>query len=163
MDLRLFKDVIAVIRAEQERRASLLDGVDPDFALDHWHFIDQPFLNQLCLMLLVTLRHQVERELVGLAARAGHGSEEISVDQYRKNLNEFRNLNRQGWEQIEKTLELQSSKKYNLIQSLRHLANVYKHEPSTKPDYRLIASLELPTEVNFAPLPESDALWGRSR
>jgi hypothetical protein len=67
METGILKEVIAVIRAEQQRRASLLTDEDPNFAYDHWLFKDEPFVNELCLMLLVTLRHHVERELVRLA------------------------------------------------------------------------------------------------
>jgi len=82
METGILKEVIAVIRAEQQRRASLLTDEDPNFAYDHWLFKDEPFVNELCLMLLVTLRHHVERELVRLAARAADEGEEISGQQY---------------------------------------------------------------------------------
>jgi hypothetical protein len=70
MEMRILKDIIAVIRAEQQRRESLLTDEEPNFAYDQWLFTDAPFVAELCLMLLVTLRHQVERELARLAARA---------------------------------------------------------------------------------------------
>jgi hypothetical protein len=49
METGILKEVIAVIRAEQQRRASLLTDEDPNFAYDHWLFKDEPFVNELCL------------------------------------------------------------------------------------------------------------------
>jgi hypothetical protein len=63
MNTRILKEIISLIRIEQERRSSVLRAEDQDYANDHWLFWDEPFLNVLCLMFLVTLRHQVEREV----------------------------------------------------------------------------------------------------
>src|SRR5438874_10308351 len=90
METQMFKDMIAVIKAEQQRRGTVLNDADANFANDHWLFKDMPFINELCLMLMVALWHQVERELVRLAARAADGGREISGKQYQENVLEER-------------------------------------------------------------------------
>ena len=44
------------------------------------------------------------------------------------------------------------------MKALRLLANSYKHDPSMEPIDELLNKLNLQTGVNYAPLPESDAL-----
>lgn len=166
MDTQILKDMIALARTEQERRTSLLNAEDPSFAYDQWLFRDKPFLNELCLMFLVTLRHQVERELVGLAARAAEGGREISGQQYQEKVKQLRKTNRKGrnigwnWNEIEKRLKLEACKKYDVIEALRLLANSYKHDVPMEPAGELLTLLQLETGVNYAPLPESDSLRG---
>jgi hypothetical protein len=163
METVILKEMIGVIRAEQQRRASLLADQDPNFAYDQWVFKDEPFVNELCLMLLVTLRHQVERELVRLAARAADGGGEISGQQYQEKVKQLRKRLRERpreyWKEIEDRLKLKSfCEEYKSMEALRFLANSYKHNPSMKPDKALLKSLKLETKVNYAPLPESDSL-----
>lgn len=69
MDTRVAKHVIDVIRAERDSRLARLVAEEPELANALWHVYDEPFINELCLMLLVAIRHQVERELVLLTAR----------------------------------------------------------------------------------------------
>jgi hypothetical protein len=74
MNTHLAKSVLEAIRREQHLRVSLLNEV----AYDHWTFEDGPFVAELCLMLLVALHHQVERELLRLAARVTDDGREIA-------------------------------------------------------------------------------------
>jgi hypothetical protein len=55
-------------------------------AYDQWLFTDEPFVNEMCLMVLVALRHQVERRLVFIAARVDTGQLSISRKQYQQNV-----------------------------------------------------------------------------
>ena len=62
MNSKIARATLNVIRKERKRRlASLPD--DPLAADDLWPSADEVFVNELCLMLLVAIRHQVEREL----------------------------------------------------------------------------------------------------
>lgn len=164
MNTQILKEMVAVIRIEQERRLSKLKDEDPNIAYDQWLFTDEPFLNELCLMLLVTSRHQIERELVRLAARADEDGEEISGQQYQEKVKQLRKTNRKGknigwdWMEISKRLKLEFYEKYKFIEALRLLSNSYKHDPSMEPDEELLSLLSLETGVNYAPFPESDAL-----
>ena len=155
MDTRILKDILAVIKAEQQRRASLLVDVDPNLANDLWLFRGEPFVNELCLMLLVALNHQIEGELVRVAARATN-DREISRDQYQK---EVRKLARPGGrETINIRLKLESCTGHKSIQALRFLANSYKHHPSMEPNEKLLDWLNLEVGIPYAPLAESHAL-----
>ena len=160
METRILKEMIAVFRAEQQRRALLLTEEDPNFAYDRWLFTDGPFVNELCIMVLVTLRHQVERQLVWLAARAAEEGKEISGEQYERNVRKIREglRKREGWKKIKDRLNLESCEGSASMEALRLLVNSYKHHPSMEPDEELLKFLNLETEVNYAPLPESPAL-----
>jgi len=154
----ILKEMIAVIRAEQQRRASLLTEEDPNFAYDQWLFTDAPFVNELCLMLLVTLRHQVERELVSLGARAADEGAVISGQQYQEKVEQLRKGKGWDWKEIEDRLKLELWEGYASMKALRFLANPYKHDPSMEPNEDLLELLKLETGVSYAPLPESDSL-----
>lgn len=184
MEMGIFKDVIAVVRAEAQRREGRLANQHPDAAYDQWLFVDAPFLNELCLMLLVTLRHQIERELVMLAARmADDKKKTISLAQYRRNVQRERKLlqkdKKNGWQNMYAKLGVRSSDGTKDIvadlEALRHLANSYKHDPLGEPCAQLVALLNLPgwrelsrheprtslnrdSGVNYAALPESNLL-----
>ena len=69
-DLSEAKGYLSVIKAERRRRASLLREEDPNAAYDQWLFVDRPFVNEFCLMFLVSLFREIERRLLQLAARA---------------------------------------------------------------------------------------------
>lgn len=156
MEVDILKQMIAVIRDEERRRASLLTDQDQNFAYDQWLFTDEPFINELCLMLLVTLRHQVEREIVWLAARAADDGKEISGQQYYDNVHQLRKGKGWDWEEIR--LKLESCEGYKSMKALRLLANLYKHDLYIEPDKKLLELLQMETGVTYAPLPESDAL-----
>jgi hypothetical protein len=158
METGILKGMIAVIRTEQQRRVSLPTEEDPNFAYDRWLFTDEPFVNELCLMVLLTLRHQVERELVRLAARAAEDGKEINGEQYQKNADLLRRGRAWDWKTIEARLRLKYCKDYASMEGLRLLANSYKHDPSMEPDEGLLKLLKLETGVNYAPLPESHSL-----
>jgi hypothetical protein len=108
MDTRLAKDILHVIRTEKQRRISLLDDMDSDLSYDRWTFTDAPFIAELCLMLLVALSHEVERKLIGLAARAADGGREIDRHTYRKRVAELQHRNGLDWTEILSRLKLES-------------------------------------------------------
>lgn len=184
MKMHIFKSVTAVIRDEAQRRERRLANQHPDAAYDQWLFVDAPFLNEFCLMLLVTLRHQIERELVMLAARkADDKKQTISVAQYRENVQQELKLlegdKKTGWKNLYTKLGVRSSDgskdSVAYLEVLRHLANSYKHDPFGEPCVCLLELLNLPRRrgsprhqaptsrnrdagVNYAPLPESKLL-----
>jgi hypothetical protein len=152
--------MIGVIKAEQLRRETELDNVDPNCQYDQRQFTDLPFVNELCLMVLVTLRHQVERELVKIAAREGHQGKEISGQDYAVNVQQEREGVRKkgGWEKLAKRLKLEQCDGYPPMEVLRLLVNSHKHAPWGQPDEELLRKLNLELDVKYAPLPESTAL-----
>ncbi|HVF58654.1 MAG TPA: hypothetical protein VNJ70_02405 [Thermoanaerobaculia bacterium] len=164
MEPRVLKEIIAVIRTEQDRRESLLRDMDPEVAYDQWIFRDEPLVNEICLMLLVTLRHQVERDLVELAALAQDGGKPIGGPDYEGRIEQLRRHNKAGknvgwkWADIRTTLNLQSyvpTPEGQAMEALHLLTNSYKHDPSVEPSEELKSLLNLPA-VPYAPLPESN-------
>lgn len=159
MESRILKEMIAVIRTEQEHRAADLTDEDPNYAYDQWLFNDGSFINAFCLMLLVALRHQVERGLIRLAARAAHAGEEITCEQHKEQVKKLQNMgNNERRMEIENRLELSSCKKYKHMDVLRRLANSFKHDPSMEPNNELLKLLNLETGVPYDTLPNSDDL-----
>jgi hypothetical protein len=165
MDNSIAKEVISVIRTERQRRADRLKEEDPDVAYDQWLFTDEPFINEMCLMVLVALRHQVERQLVFIAARADTGRASMSVKEYQQNVtNERERLKqRSGWRALEAKLNLGSFSEWGRsLKTLHLLANCFKHEPWQEPDEGLLKHLGLPAVkqlkppiVRYMPFPES--------
>ncbi len=148
METHVLKQMIDVIRVEGQRRAKRRADMHPDVTYDQWLFTDAPFVNELCLMLLVALRHRAERELVLLAARLAEDGSEISVEQYHKNVHKERELlkERDGWKRIFIRLDVKSCKETKVLEALRLLSNSYKHDPFLKPDIKLLKMLNLPSE-----------------
>lgn len=154
MDTKFFKKIIDIIKVEEQRRSSLRADEDPDIAYDRELFEDAPFVNELCLMLLVALRHQVERDLVGLAARADDDGKKITAQQYREKVKQLQEGKQWNWKEIYKRLNIE--KKPDFLEALRCLANSYKH--GMEPNDELLECLKLNIEAKYAPLPESDLL-----
>ncbi|HEV7518689.1 MAG TPA: hypothetical protein VGR07_20525, partial [Thermoanaerobaculia bacterium] len=98
MDPGILNEIVSVIKAERQRRLSerqrtlsrLEDDLDQEIVYDQWLSEDIPLLNELCLMVLVTLRHEVERELVILAARSADGGREIDNPKYQENVKQLK-------------------------------------------------------------------------
>lgn len=169
METCIFKDIIAVFRAEQQRRGKLRREAQliveyTSFEYDQWLFIDAPFVNELCLMLLVTLRHQVDREEIKLAALAAHDGKDISPEEYHEEVQKLK-IEKKGkktkyWNftTIRARLKLESCTGDASMKTLRALANLYKHEPSMEPNKELLELLKLKKEDNYQSLPESHAL-----
>src|SRR5882724_2801143 len=149
MNSQIAKEIISVVRAERKRLAdqlTTLDKEDHETAWEQWLFTAEPFINDMCLMVLVAVRHQVERELVLLAARANAGTT-ISGKQYQQNVVLQRGLlrKRDGWKQLSATLNLVLFTEWTTsMETLRLLANCLKHEPTQGPDKELLEHLNLP-------------------
>lgn len=160
MDAHVIRDIIDVIRTEQRRRASLLTDEDPNAAYDQWLFTDGPFVSEVCLMLLVGLWHQIDRELLGLAARAGDDGKDISPEEYQERVQRLPQR-KKCRAFISGALKLDSCEGFTSLEALRLLANLYKHDFYMQPDKRLLRLLNLETGVDYARLPESDSVRER--
>jgi hypothetical protein len=119
----------------------------------------------MCLVLLVSIRHLLERELVRLGARVSGDGKPIPDKEYWRLVAEEREglRRRDGWKNLAAKLNLASFAEWNVsLETLRLLANTYKHEPGyATPGEDLLAHLGLnpiistrPT-VTYASLPES--------
>lgn len=153
MDIQIARSVLKVIREEALRRDSA--DRDPYFADEQW-LADRAFVNELCLMLLVALWHQIERELVLMGARASQGDADLSPADYQRALDALRKGLGIDWPKLRKLLNVATPPPE--MWALQRLANAYKHDPTTGPSDELISHLGLTTTVNYNSLPESDAL-----
>lgn len=165
MDFKIAREMIGVIRTERQRRSDQLkDYEDSNAAYDQWLFTDEPFINDMCLIVLVALRHQVERELVFLAARAKVGPT-ITRQQHQQNVAKRREeIRKNGWGNLNETLNLESFKEWKApMETLPLLANCLKHQPTQEPDQNVLKHLNLPSKpegplvVRYMPLPESES------
>ncbi len=166
MDSHIGKQMIEVIRSERQRLAdqlTILDREDHDNAWEEWLFTVEPFINDMCLMVLVALRHQIERELVLVAARVNSGAT-IDIRQYRQNVKLQRDQlkKKDGWKNLIATLNLDSFTEWaHSMKTLQLLSNCLKHEPMQGPDDDLLRHLNLPLKpigpmiVGYLPLAES--------
>lgn len=156
MDLTDAKAYLSVVRAEEQRRVSLLSDDDPG-AYDQWLFTDAPFISELCLVFLVALRHHIERRLLYFAACAVDAGQPIARVDYEKRLADMLRLRGpRQWEEIEKRLHVANCAP--TIETLRLLANAYKHDPKKQPTKQLLTYLRLDVTLTYAELPESDEL-----
>src|SRR5713226_7182931 len=140
MDTKVARDTIQIIRKERKRRLSRLSD-HPDVANQQWRYSDGPFVNDLCLMLMVAIHHQVERELVGFAARMAGDGKPISEEQYQQRVQVEREYwrNRNTKRKVVAKLKLMSFSEWDTsMETLRLLANSNKHHPSGKPDEGLL-------------------------
>jgi hypothetical protein len=157
MDTSITKKMIEVIRAERDRR--YMDLVEDK---RWWMHYDEPIINELCLMLLVTIWHQVERELIWIATRvtkADDGSEldgeywkrvEIEREKYRKGGGKGKLIAKLGLDKFDE---------WKSMTALNFLANSYKHDPrSTPADKDLANLLRLNQDAQSTPLAENQEL-----
>jgi hypothetical protein len=152
------KAFLAVVRSEEKRRSAILDHDEPDQAYDQWVFCDAPFIAELCIMLLVSLRHHVERRLLFLAACALDHGARIKRAQYEKHQAALARLDPAArWKEILKRLKLSTCDHFEIAETLRLLANAYKHDPKEQPTKPLLRFLNLDPTINYLELRASDA------
>jgi hypothetical protein len=166
MDKKVATEIIAVIRREKRRRLARVRRFEnSEVAYDLWQFRDTPFVNELCLMMLVTIHHQVERDLVKASAKFTGNSAKVLIGRiYRRRVREERaRMRAQGMKTLIAKLKLSSFAEWNSsMRTLQLLANCFKHSPSLIPDRALLKHLKMPLVpgrrpvVTYAPLPESD-------
>ena len=135
---------LEVVRAEEQRRSSLLRDMDPEDAGDYWFTHDLPFLNDLCLLVFVLLRHRVERRLIYLAACAGHAGHPMNRATYLAEREGLRlPTGGTNWTKVHQRLDTSSNRYKHVAKTLRLLANAYKHDASNTPSDDLKTDLPL--------------------
>jgi hypothetical protein len=146
MDIKVAREILSVIKSERRRRRVLLSGENDDYAYDQWRFDDLPFINELCLTLLVAVLHQVERELVLRAARVSADGAPIDKDVYQERVRQRRkDFRERRMSNVAAELGLTIP---DWLEALRLVANCYKHDPSARPDEKLLNHLRLPLKPN---------------
>jgi len=135
--------------------------MSPEAAYDQQTFYDTPFVNELCLLVLLFIWHRTEKELLSIAALSTErDNSPISRDDYRNEVVRLEQLRQKKGEkkELSKLLPL-DQRDWALLDVLRLLANSYKHDTFNKPSKQLLNRLGLPESVNYAPLSESGAVW----
>jgi hypothetical protein len=177
MDTSIAKEVIRVIREERDKRLAALETEDEDL----WyrgHSDDELFINELCLMLLVAIRHEIERELTLFVAQKtskespppprGPGDpvdpvgRKLTDGEYMGLVKKVKNLTKKknAWkEEIYPQLGLDADTEH-WLETLRHLSNSYKHDQHELGNYRaaFLEHLKLGPERNPMALAESPAI-----
>lgn len=164
MDLADANAYLSVIKAEeQRRRTSLLWDGHPEAAeaaYEQWLSIDVPFVNELCLVFLVALRHHVERCVLHFAACAELNGQPIKKAEYERRVAELQRPRSHtvDWDTVQKRLKLTGCAQYETVEVLRLLGNAYKHDPSMRPSPALLKHLKLDPNLGYAQIPESGEL-----
>jgi hypothetical protein len=142
MDVTALRDMIAAIRNEADRRGRQLKKIATEHRYDQWVYYDEPLLNELCLLVLIAIRHEVERDLLGLGARVSRRVTAFSQKSYLRRLANERKQLRSGWKPLIAKLGLAAFPAWtSSMETLRLLANCYKHDPFGGPDDGLLKHL----------------------
>jgi hypothetical protein len=162
METATVRAVIEAVRIERERRLAKLS--EDEAASEQWLYIDEPFVNELALVALIALWHQVERRIVLIAASIrAPGDGLLDSAQFRARVHD----RRMQWGDFKRRLalveelDLRNVPYWHSMETLRHLANCYKHEPSMVPNRGLLEHIGLPLVpreplvVSYAALPDS--------
>jgi hypothetical protein len=154
MDMSIAKEMIRVIREERDRRLAVLETEDDPRSM---YGGDEPLINELCLMLLVTIRHQIEREMVLFAARITSAGKELGDTEYEALIKKERKevKEKKGWGDLYAKLEC-DAKTECWLETLRLLSNIYKHDLWLYPDEDILTHLHL-KPGNYLPIYQSQA------
>lgn len=147
---RRILDVVTDVRRqaleEHEELAHDEAPLSAEAADANWVLLDRPFINELCLMLMVWLRHELERELVKLVARKTSDGKDLTQDQYWQAVDDWQeDLRRDSskWKTVTRELELSVfSEEMKIMEALKRVSNLYKHSPWTTPDEDLLSHLQ---------------------
>lgn len=153
MNTDLARRMLALARQERDRRAENASQ-SPGYAED-WLLVDEPFVNEICLVVLVAVYHQIERELVLLGARIAPGRDVISHADYEANVQRIKAAVRDrptnGWQDLTRCLDLTNRPEWKSLQALRLIANGYKHDPFGGISGELLDHLGLSPTISESP------------
>lgn len=116
MDLAHVDAFLDLVMREQDLRRNRLPD-DRDAAYDEWLFSDRPFVNDLCVLYLVAIRHEVERRLIDLAVR-DHGTSPLTQAEYRLQRDSLVK-NRRIWDEIESRVGYRNCARHESMEVLR--------------------------------------------
>jgi hypothetical protein len=127
MDARMAKEVIRIIRTERNERLERVNTKDDDY---YYQIMEEPFINDLCLMLLVAIRHEIERKLTIFIAkktseRKGHGHSRYEFGKWVEK--ERKRVIKNNWHSFHAELKLETGT-IKWLEILRELSNSYKHD-----------------------------------
>lgn len=132
MDQNLYAQLISVIRNEEERRGQQQESDEL------WRIADIPVLNELCLGVLVSLNHRIEREIGWFCSRLPTRRGKKRKDGY-------------GALDIKPEMRRQ-------LELLRLLVNSFKHDRSAKINQNLLDALGCDKNVKYDIITDSDVI-----
>lgn len=164
MNTKMAQEVIRIIRVERNERLERLERLERAKTEEddyYYQIIEEPFINELCLMLLVAIRHEIERELTIFIAkktseRKGHTHYDFGewVKEERKRLDGL--VREKGWSAFYSELELETGTR-KWLEILRELSNSCKHD-AWGCSKRLIRKLNLPEKQLYMAPAESPSI-----
>jgi hypothetical protein len=151
---------IQVLRDEAQRILARFEADDPEQGYERWLWEGQRFIADLALSILLAIHHEIERDLVLLAARSRDNGRRLTVAEYQERVKQERESLKgsKGHKALVTRLGLMTLADWRSIELLRLLSNSYKHNPEAEPDSKLLAFLYLERGVPYAPIAESDAV-----
>jgi len=160
MNTKLIRSLVEFVQTEEQNRAVARESMSPEVAYDHAIFYDNPLTNELYLLVLLFMWHDIEKEILLASARSGvHGSSAFSRDEFRNEVERLAGMSfKKRRIEIEKRLPTIDRRSWDLLDLLRLLANSFKHDPFDKPDESLLKCLSLAPNMNYATLAESAAV-----
>ncbi len=135
MNAKLIKSLIELSKTEELSRENARSSMSPDAADCQATFYDTPLTNELYLLVLLFMWHEIEKEILLLAALSGsQATSPITRDEYRKEVVRLETLRPdKRKKELEKRLPALDQGAWDLLDVLRLLANSFKHDPFDKP------------------------------
>ena len=160
MNTQLIKALVELVKSEEHNRATARHSMSPDEAYYHATFHDTPLTNELYLLVLLFVWHHIEKEIVLLAAlSAVRSPSPITRDEYGKEVRRIEALGQgKRRKELEQLLPKIDTRDWDFLDTLRLLANSFKHDPFGKPKDVLLKRLGLSENMNYASLSESGAV-----
>jgi hypothetical protein len=121
MNTKLIRSLVEFVKTEESNRAAARESMSPEAAYDHAIFYDNPLTNELYLLVLLFMWHDIEKEIVLTSARSGvHDSSPISRDDFRKEVERLGILSFEKRRiEIEKRLPTLDRPSWDLLDLLR--------------------------------------------
>jgi len=160
MNTKLIKALVKLVKSEEQNRERARKSMPPDAAYNQAIFHDTPLTNELYLLVLLFVWHDIEKEIVLLAAlSAVRNPSPITRDDYGKEVRRLEGLGQdKRRKELEQLLPKIDTRAWDFLDTLRLLANSFKHDPFDKPKAILLKRLGLPGNMNYASLSESGAV-----
>lgn len=161
MNRKLVKSLVELVRTEERSREDLRASMSPDASYYKATFHDDPLTNELYLLVLLFMWHELEKEIVLMAAlSSAEDASPMTRDGHRQEVKRISKLKPEAKKRaaIEKRLPALDIRAWELLDVLRLLANSFKHNPFGKPNRQLLERLGLPENMNHGTLSESGAV-----
>jgi hypothetical protein len=135
MNTKLIRSLVELVKAEEQSREKARSSMTADAAYYQATFHDTPLTNELYLLVLLFMWHEIEKEIVLLAAMSGsQDASPMTRDDYRKEVERLGSLDgKTRKKEIERLLPKLDNRAWDLLDVLRLLANSFKHDPFDKP------------------------------